>query len=958
MRELVAPQSWDKVDENIQKREASTTKISSYRFQGLRKDGDIVDIEVLGARIQYEGKTAIQGVLLDITGKVRAEERFERLSEASLEAIFISEKGICLEANLASEKLFGYSQKEVVGMAATDIFAIEDRDIVIHHILSGYDKPYRVTALRKDGTTFDAEINGRIMRYEGRAVRVTSIRDIREQVQVEAALLESEKKYRHIFENATEGIFQSTLDGRFLRANPAAAKIYGYESPEDMTNEITNISKQIYVNSSSRNDFLDDLQGSFEALTFRKENYRKDGSVIWVQTKAQAVYDDNGEILYIEGFLEDITEQVKAEELLQKSEERYRIFFENNDAIIILVNPKNGEIVFVNDAALDFYGYAKEKIIGMNINEINTLSSEKIKTKMADAIKRKKNYFNFQHMLSSGEIRDVEIYETKLELNEQELFSLIIHDITERKEAEEKLRKSKERFENVIAQAPIPMAITLNDGSIEYINREFVKVFGYTLDDFSEPKRWWHAIYPDEKYRAHAKKEWEKGILEYAEADEPIKKQIRKVARKDGDVRIVELDMTPLGDISIIAMNDITEFSNAQRELKINIDQLISQNRISTALSTSLNLENVLEIILKEAALSIQFDAAAVFLKEENGDVTVSKVTEDAQKITGKTFLIEDTGLQNVGSKPFILDDASSSPLFSKWDNQDTEIRGWMVLPLIVRENVLGYLTFDSYQPQAFSSEDASIAQSFAPHAAQAIYNARLHEKIQQNLQKLETLNTVTTALSTSLDLENVLALILEQLRSVVLLDSATIFLLEENSQLAVVADYGFSPPIKGFSNAVIDKLFEKVQESKKPLIIDNPHEHPHFKNLGESHNLKSWVGIPLIQRDLLIGFLTLDSGQEKAYSPKELEALKPFVAQAAQAITNARLYEQVIADTNEVEKRVQERTEELQKFVSLTADREIRMAELKKVIAKLRTQLIENDQVPIADDPLRQPKQ
>ncbi len=138
---------------------------------------------------------------------------------------------------------------------------------------------------------------------------------------------------------------------------------------------------------------------------------------------------------------------------------------------------------------------------------------------------------------------------------------------------------------------------------------------------------------------------------------------------------------------------------------------------------------------------------------------------------------------------------------------------------------------------------------------------------------------------------------------------------------------------------------------------MSNIKEDMRFGNWGQSEEIESWMGVPLLVRDELIGFLTLDNNQPNAYSEKEIELMHPFAAQAAQAIHNARLYERVIQDSNEMEKRVQERTEELQNFVNLTADREIRMAELKGVIAKLRTQLIKADQVPIVDDPLRYPE-
>jgi len=183
-------------------------------------------------------------------------------------------------------------------------------------------------------------------------------------------------------------------------------------------------------------------------------------------------------------------------------------------------------------------------------------------------------------------------------------------------------------------------------------------------------------------------------------------------------------------------------------------------------------------------------------------------------------------------------------------------------------------------------------------------------------------------------------------------LDSGTIFL-HEGDELRVVVDRGISPSLKGHVFPAENELFIEALQTGEPLVLKNAKADPRFQNWGQSENIDSWMGIPLIARDALIGFLTLDSNRSEAYSSEQAALVKPFAAQAAQAIDNARLYERVIRDANEMEKRVQQRTEELQNFVNLTAGREVRMAGLKKVIKKLRAQLAEAGMTPVADDPL-----
>jgi GAF domain-containing protein len=311
--------------------------------------------------------------------------------------------------------------------------------------------------------------------------------------------------------------------------------------------------------------------------------------------------------------------------------------------------------------------------------------------------------------------------------------------------------------------------------------------------------------------------------------------------------------------------------------------------------------------------------------------------------------------MQGINKKhqPLILDDAKKTTYYQEWDDE-LSFRGWMGLPLVARDLVLGYLTFDSCASRAFSPEDAALAQSFSLHIAQAIYNARLHKEIQEKFQQVKTLNAIISALTTSLDIDELLELILEQIKGVLPLDSGAIFLYEED-ELRVAVDYNILPSLKGKKFSEENGTFKEVMKKQIPVIINNVLNNADFKNWGKTENIKHWMGVPLIVREEFIGFLTLDSHDvDITYSAEHIDLVKPFASQAAQAIYNARLYTHVIRDSNEIEKRVQERTEELQKFACLTADREIRMAELKEAIAKLRTQLIEADQVPIADDPLR----
>ena len=143
--------------------------------------------------------------------------------------------------------------------------------------------------------------------------------EVGERLRVEEALRKAEKKYRSIFENSIEGIFQTTPDGGYLSANPALARIYGYSSPSQLISDLDDIGGRLYVDPRRREEFMRFVQEQGAVSDFESQVRRKDGTVIWISEKARAVQDEAGTVLYYEGAVEDITGRKLAAETLQKA---------------------------------------------------------------------------------------------------------------------------------------------------------------------------------------------------------------------------------------------------------------------------------------------------------------------------------------------------------------------------------------------------------------------------------------------------------------------------------------------------------------------------------------------------------------------------------------------------------------------------------------------------------------
>ena len=160
--------------------------------------------------------------------------------------------------------------------------------------------------------------------------------DITDREEAEEERRRAEEKYRSIFENAVEGIFQTTVDGRFLTANPAMARMFGYASPEELLEAISDIGDQLYIDPGRREEFYRLALRDGFVSGFEIKMLRKDGSPVWASVNARAIYDAGGDLSGYEGTVEDITERKRAEEALReiREAERRRIARELHDVVL------------------------------------------------------------------------------------------------------------------------------------------------------------------------------------------------------------------------------------------------------------------------------------------------------------------------------------------------------------------------------------------------------------------------------------------------------------------------------------------------------------------------------------------------------------------------------------------------------------------------------------------------
>jgi two-component system sensor histidine kinase/response regulator len=253
---------------------------------------------------------------VDDTARLQAmtQSTIDHTSDA---AFWIDQDGRLVYANRAACQSLGYSREELLTLTVDDIDPLFPRDQWPERwqLLKTIGSQTLESRHRtRDGITFPVEISTNYLEFEGRGYICAFARDISRHQEFEKALRQAEAKYRSIFENAVEGLFQSTPDGALLNCNPAMARIFGFQSPEEF--RAATAAQNVYVRPGRRDEFVHLIQDRGSVSGFESEVYRKDKSIIWISEKARTVRDEKGEVLYYEGFLEDITEQkLIAEEL-------------------------------------------------------------------------------------------------------------------------------------------------------------------------------------------------------------------------------------------------------------------------------------------------------------------------------------------------------------------------------------------------------------------------------------------------------------------------------------------------------------------------------------------------------------------------------------------------------------------------------------------------------------------
>ena len=320
----------------------------------------------------------------------------------------------------------------------------------------------------------------------------------------------------------------------------------------------------------------------------------------------------------------------------------------------------------------------------------------------------------------------------------------------------------------------------------------------------------------------------------------------------------------------------------------------------TASLSIHIEVESCLNQILDSIMTIVPYDSASIFLEDKNGimEIVAAKGLSKENDFIGKKIAKSDKWNELTATKKaLIMPDAQQDPRFEKWDGSEA-IRGWMGIPMIAQEKVVGFINLDSHEVDHFTERDATIAQTFANSAAVAIQNAiSFNAEREQRKREAEILDLMQSAAS-SLDLKEVLEIILSKLNRLLRADTGSIQLLE-NDKLIMAATVGFNSELFAPDGAVDLASFpinKKVVEEKQAICINDVHKNNDFVQIdGLSTDTRSFLAIPLISKSRSIGLITLDNKNPDHFEDHDVETAIAIANHVSIAVENASLYQDAL---------------------------------------------------------------
>ena len=639
-----------------------------------------------------------------------------------------------LDTNQAYEQMLGYTAEEMRRLTLYDIVAHDRQSIKSFVKRIREEKQVWIGERKhrcKDGSLLDVEVSSSLIVYSGKEVLTTVVRDISERRRAEEALRESDEKFRFLAENMADIVWTVDLDFRSAYASPSIKKVLGFtpeerkrHAPEEMLTPESLQRLTMKMQEELRRDKEQDVDPE-RYVTIEAEYYHAEGHTVWLENCVKALRDKSGAIIGLYGSARDITERKHAERALRKSEENNRLLVENSPHCIHQIDLQ-GRLISVNPSCVTMAGVSNElDIIGMRyLDTVADVDRDRIEQFLGAALKGEASEFEFrsstEHIFASSFIPIFDDNGDVIRLMG------ISQDITERKQVEEALRASEEKYRKIFENVRDVFYRTDYDGTITDISPSIERHSGYTREELIG-KQIADYYFDRNDYMELWKKLDDDGEINDFEIQ--LKDKNDSFVYFSVNARIVfGIDGKPVATEGML--RDITERKQAE-----DIKSVLFQ--ISEATSVSSNLEQLLEIIRQKIGVLLDTTNFYVALYHAGTDLysfpyyldehEESKDFSPQHLNKSLTDYVRRTGV------PFLANEEVHAELMQRGEVKmvGTPSAQWLGVPLKTAHAVIGVVVVQSYtNPALYSEKDLGLMTFVSEQIALAIERKLAEEQL------------------------------------------------------------------------------------------------------------------------------------------------------------------------------------------------------------------------------------
>jgi PAS domain S-box-containing protein len=847
-----------------------------------------------------------------------SEELYSSIFESMSDGVLVLDRDFrYIHWNRAMERISKVPREEVINneKVAWEIFphlAEQGMDEMMRRAMQGEvvereDIPYRL----HDGTRgFTSEIFLPLRTASGEIRGIVGmVRDTTGRKRAEAALRESEEKYRNLVERANDGIV-IVQDKLIKYANPRSAEIVGYPVEELtgtlFTDHVHPEELPRVVDSYQRRMAGEDVTPTYETV-FR----HRDGSKIYAEINAGIItYRGKPADLVV---IRDITGRRRVEEALRASEERFALAVRGSNDGIWDWDIENDSLYW-SPRLKELLGYADDEL-DVDFEVFDAHLHPEDKERMGAAIEahlKDRGPYDVEQRLrtKSGEYGWFRARGQALWDEAGNPLRMVgsTTDITARKRGEEALRESEERFRTIVETAPSLLLITDAKGNNVYVSPNCEEITGYTQEELQGQVVWW--VHEDDTPRAKEvyDRTFGKGVgykdLEY------------KAVKKNGELWYGSSSWEPFRDAEgrlqgfVFQTTDVTERKRTEEYLQRRNMELATLNALAQALSSTLELQDLLDETLSRTVHTLGFTGGLIGLADERvSELVLSSYMGLPLSLVEhlKAQGLSDTLCDFVyrESKVLCLEDLREGAPVDVGGLLEVGLQSYVGAPIVHKERSLGTLCLFDAASHAVSETDYDLLTAIGQQIGIAVENARLYEQTRVRLREATLLHGVTAALSSTLDIEQVLPDVARSLCEALNGTSAEIYSLnEEANTFTIVAEYGIPESIEvempdsmGQTYALADfpaTVEALAQRRPMQVRVDDLETDPRERAELETYGGQAMLLLPMVAHDQVVGFAEVwESRSPRRFTEGEVNLGQTLANQAASALENAHLFEE-----------------------------------------------------------------